>query len=264
MKRLFVMDNEGNIDLNKDWLHMIPEFSTLLHRVWKVEGDADGRKKLMQRRIFNYIYLTIDFASPLFTWDKDSKLLEGMKSQNLKSGDIEDPKVQAAIRRYEEMQYESVPALKALRGLYSALSKMNDFLEDVDFAAEDKQGKPKYTPNSITQYAKNINAAYDAINTMERRVMEDLKKEGGNTIRGAATLGGKEGKRKEWQEGAGPMQSEIQKSVEKAIEEGTEITAVGEPATSFRAMGGLLKKFTSQEEEYENLNDGEEGDEDVP
>lgn len=259
MKRLFVMDNEGNIDLNKDWLHMIPEFSIILHRVWKCDGDSDGRKKLMQRRIFNYIYLTIDFASPLFTWDKDARLLEAMKSQSLKSGDIEDPKVQAAIRRYDEMQQESVPALKALRGLYSALSKMNDFLETVDFAAEDKQGKPKYTPNSITQYAKNINSAYDAINQMERRVMEELKKEGGNTIRGTATLGGREGKRKEWQESAGPMKSEITKSVDKALEEGKEILVMEAGVVDFRAMGGALNSMTKGEGEYENLNE-EEGD----
>lgn len=263
MKRLFIMDNEGNIDLNKEWLHMIPEFSVILHRVWKCEGDADGRKKLMQHRIFNYIYLTIDFASPLFTWDNDARLLEALKSQNLKSGDIEDPKVQAALRKYDEYQQESSPKLKALRGMHMALDKMNAKMETINLDEVDKQGKPMYTPSTITRFMKEINAAYDALETMERRVMEELKKEGGNTIRGTATLGGKEGKRREFMEGAGPMQTEIQKSVDKALEEGKEIATITGDSMDFREMGAMLSKMTGEEEEYENLNE-EEGEEDVP
>jgi hypothetical protein len=263
MKRLFIMDNEGNVDLNKEWLHMIPEFSILLHRVWRCEGDADGRKKLMQRRIFNYIYLTIDFASPLFTWENDARLLEALKSQNLKSGDVEEDKVQAAIRKYDEYQQESSPKLKALRGMHNALDKMNEKMETINLDEVDKQGKPLYTPSTITRFMKEINAAYDALETMERRVLEELKKEGGNTIRGTATLGGKEGKRKEFQEGAGPTQSEVQKSVDKALEEGKEIAVIGESSTGFREMGAILNKMTSEEEEYENLNEEEEGEDDV-
>jgi hypothetical protein len=248
MKRLFVMVN-NEIDLNKEWLHLIPEFSLLLHRVWKCEGDSDGRKKLMQHRIFGYIYLTTDFASPHFTWTKEARHIEAIKAMQLKEGDIQEQKVQDAIKKYEEMQHESVPALKALRGLYSAMDKMNEFLETVDFSEVDKQGKPKYTPNSITMYAKNINAAYDAINTMERRVMESLKQEGGNTIRGTATLGGKEGKRKkEWAEGIGPTNTEVQNSIDQAIEDGEDIVPV-ESVPDFRQMGAYLKKLTSEEEE---------------
>lgn len=257
------MDNEGNIDLNKEWLHMIPEFSVLLHRIWKVEGDSDGRKKLMQRRIFNYIYLTVDFASPLFSWDNDARLLEALKSQNLKSGDVEDPKVQAAIRKYDEYQQESSPKLKALRGMHVVLDKMNTYLETISLEERDNQGKAIHTPSSITRAMKEMNAAYDALETMERRVLEELKKEGGNTIRGTATLGGKEGKRKEFQESAGPMVSEVQKSIEKAIEDGKEIALTEASSSDFRTVGGMLLKMTREEEEYENLNDGEEGEDDV-
>lgn len=262
------MDNEGNIDLNKEWLHMVPEFSLILHRVWKCEGDADGRKKLMQRRIFNYIYLTVDFASPLFTWDEDARLMEAMKAQNLKSGDIEDPKVQAAIRKYYEYQQESSPKLKALRAMHAALDKMNDQLETIDLQAEDKQGKPKYTVGVITKAMKEINAAYDALETMERRVLEELKKEGGNTIRGTATLGGKEGKRKDWQESAGPMKSAIQKSIDSAVEDAEEndedIAVYNSSSMNFRSMGAKIQTMI-KDDEYENLNevDEEEGEADV-
>lgn len=259
MRRLFVMDNDGELDLNKEWLHMIPEFSIILHRVWKCEGDADGRKKTMQKKIFKYIWLTIDYASPLFTWQKDARCLEAMAQQNLKSGDIEHPTIVAAIEYYEYLQSESVPELKALKGMYASLDKMNEFLEHIDFKAEDKQGKPKYTPSTVTRAIKDINMAYDAIATMEHRVTERLKKEGGNTIRGTATLGGMEGKRKkEWAEGAGPAGSEIQKSIEAAGDDNM-IAVEGE--ANFRKMGAYLKNITS--DDYDGTDDLEGGEDDV-
>lgn len=255
------MDNEGNIDLNKEWLHMIPEFSVILHRKWSCEGDADGRKKLMQRRIFSYIYLTLDFGSPLYTWDEEARHIEALKSQNLKEGDVQEDKVKAALRKYEEYLQESSPKLKALRGMHAALDKMNEHLTTIDLSEEDKQGKPKYTVATITRAMKEMNAAYDALETMERRVLEELKKEGGNTIRGTATLGGKEGKRKadEWIESAGPMKSEIQKSIEKAVEEDRDVVGVSGMA-DFRRMGASLKAFINEEPDIETRLEAEEDD----
>lgn len=254
---------DGEIDLNKEWLHMIPEFSVILHRKWLCEGDADGRKKLMQHRIFNYIYLTVDFSSPLFTWEKEAREVEALKSQNLKPGDVKEGKVVAAIRKYEEYQDESSPKLKALRGMLAALDKMNTHLENIDLSEEDKQGKPKYTVATITRAMKEMNAAYDALETMERRVMEELKKEGGNTIRGTATLGGREGKRKsgEWIEGTGPMKSEIQKSIDKALDGDKDFVAVDRPS-DFRQMGNMLKAFINEESDMDTRLEDEEVEED--
>jgi hypothetical protein len=248
MKRLFIVDNNNEIDLNKEWLHLIPEFAKILHRKWLCEGDADGRKKVMARRIFAYIYLTVDYASPLFTWTKEARHEEAMKAQQLKEGDLQSDGVKAAIERYEEMQLESVPALKALRAMYSSLEKMNTYLEAIDMSERDKQGKAVQTPASITRAIKDMNAAYDAVSTMERRIMEDLKKEA-NTIRGTATLGGKEGKRgKDWREGSGPAPTELQKSIETALENGKEIVAI-ETSPDFRQMGDYLMKMTKDDED---------------
>lgn len=249
MKRLFVVDNDYKIDLNKEWLHLIPEFSVILHRIWKCEGDSDGRKKLMQFRVFGYIYLTIDFGSHLFTWTEEARKAEALKILQLKEGDIDHPTIESAIKEYERLQLETVPALKALRGMYAVLEKMNSFFETIDFSEVDKQGKPKHTPNSINNAIKNMNASYDALATMERRVMESLKSEGGNTIRGTATMGSKEGKRKkDWVEGKGPEKNELEKSIEQAIEDGTDLLPV-DSLPDFRTMGKYLKDITSEEEE---------------
>jgi hypothetical protein len=248
MKRLFIVDNNNEIDLNKEWLHLIPEFSKILHRRWLCEGDADGRKKVMARRIFGYIYLTVDYASPLFTWVEEARHEEAIKMMQLKPGDLESDGVKAAIEKYDEMQNESTPALQALRSMYSALRHMNEYLKTINLNAVDKQGKPLHTPASITRAVKEMNSAYDAVNTMERRVLEDLKKEA-NTIRGTATLGGKEGKRnKEWKEGASPTPTELQKSVDTALENGKEIAAI-DTIPDFRQMGDYLMKITKDDED---------------
>lgn len=248
MKRLFIVDNNNEIDLNKEWLHLIPEFSKILHRRWLCEGDSDGRKKLMARRIFGYIYLTVDYASPLFTWTDEARHEEAIKSMELKSGDLESDGVKEAIHKYDEMQRDSTPALQALQSMHSALRHMNDFLKTIDLNAVDKMGKPLHTPASITRAIKDMNAAYDSVSTMERRVMEDLKKEA-NTIRGTATLGGKEGKRnREWKEGSGATPTELQKSVETALEEGKEIVAI-DTSPDFRQMGGYLMQITKDDNE---------------
>lgn len=262
MKRLFVMDNEGNIDLNKEWLHMIPEFSVLLHRKWMCEGDADGRKKLMQRRIFSYIYLILDFGSPLFTWEEEARHIEALKSQNLKEGDVQEDKVKAAIRKYDEYLQESSPKLKALRTMHATINKMNTYLENINLEERDKQEKAVHTPATITRAMKDMNAMYDALETMERRVMEEMKKEGGNTIRGTATLGGREGKRKaeDWVESAGPMSSEIQKSIDKAIAEDKQIAAVT-GAVDFRRMGATLKAYINEEPDMDTRLETEEDEE---
>jgi hypothetical protein len=249
MKRLFVINNENDLDLNKEWLHLIPEFSIILHRVWKVEGDSDGRKKYMQRRIFGYIYFMYDLSSPIYTWKEERRKEEALLRVNLKPADVEEEKVRIAVETYKYLQYESIPALKALDAMYASLSSMNEYLTTIDLNEVDKQGKPKHTPASITRAIKDMNAAYDAVATMERRIMEKMKEEGGNTIRGTATLGGKEGKRnKEWKEGEGPTKTEIQKSVENAIETGQTLASF-EPQADFRKMGAMIRAYTSEGEE---------------
>lgn len=248
MKRLFIISNDYEIDLNKEWLHLIPEFSKVLHRRWLCEGDADGRKKIMAKRIFGYIYLMLDYASPLFTWEEDARRAEALRMMKLKAGDIDSDGVKDAYNWYVEYQDECLPTLKALRSMHAALRKMNTYLNDIDFDARDKQGKPLHTPGSITRAIKEMNAAYDAVATMERRVLEDLKKES-NTIRGTATLGGREGKRKkEWAEGTGPMQTEIQKSLDTAIEEGKNLVPIDSIPT-FKQVGEYLKDITKDQED---------------
>lgn len=248
MKRLFVISNDNEMDLNKEWLHLVPEFARVLHRRWFCEGDADGRKKIMARRIFGYIYLMVDYASPLFTWEEDARRAEAMKMMQLTAADLDTDGVQDAYDKYQELVQESSVILKSLKSVYSTIHKMQEYMDSIDFTKEDKQGKLQWTPAQAVKTIKDMNSMYDAVQQLERRVMEDLKKEA-NTIRGTATLGGREGKRKkEWTEASSSVDAAVKDTINEAIENDQTIVATDrEP--DFRDIGGMLRELTKDQED---------------
>lgn len=249
MKRLFIIDSDYNVELNKEWLYLVPEFKKIMQRKWSCEGDYDGRKKIMQQRVFGYIYLMLEYASPLFNYEEDARRAEALSMMNLKPGDIDEAGVAAAYKKYEELMEGQSRILLSLRGVYAVMDKMDNHLKTIDFNAVDKMGKPLHTPASVIRVVKDMNMAYDSIQQMERRVMEDMKKEG-NTIRGKATLGGKEGKRAAtiWTEGIGPEDNEISKSIENAIEDGKPVATVATRPTMSQ-LGNYLKPLIEEEDE---------------
>lgn len=241
MNKLFVVNSDFELDLNKEWLHLVPEFSVILHRKWKVEGDSDGRKKLMQRRLFGYMYLIFDYASPLLNFDTETRHQEALRMMKLKEGDLQSEGVGAAMKKFEFFVENSSRILKTLRVMYTVLDKMDEHLRTIDFTAVDKQGKLLYTTNSVIKSMKDMNSMYDSIQQLERRVMDDLKKEA-NTIRGSAILGGKEAKVRDgvWEE-TGP-QIEQQELTDETLQ------AIKLP-TSMQNLGAYISELTKEEEE---------------
>ena len=59
MSKLFTMDANLKVELNKAELLLIPEFSALIRRDRGSEGDHDGRKKFHARKEFTFIYFLI-------------------------------------------------------------------------------------------------------------------------------------------------------------------------------------------------------------
>lgn len=249
MKRLFVIDSDLNMDLNREWLYLVPEFNKLMRQKIKWDGDYDGRRKIYQMRVFGYIYLMLDFASPLFNYEEDARRAEAMGMMNLKPDDIDKADVVAAYMRYDVLIENSSRMLKSLRGAYGMLDKLDDHFSKISFDETDKMGRPKYNSSVVSKSIKDINAMYDSLQTMERRVMDDLKQES-NTIRGRATLGGKEGKRTTtvWVEGGSKMASEINQAIQEGVEADKDIVAT-ELQPTMANLGNFIKPLTADEDE---------------
>lgn len=193
--KLFEIDpDEKTVSLNKPWIMLIPEFAVLFKRDKGSEGDYRGDLKLRTRKELTFIYFYVDFSSPIRDWEPTKKYQEALYYANLKEDSI-DTKVKAAIDKYMELMMNASRSLRTLKALYKGMDAMDDYFEAIDFKVKDKLGKLLNDPSAFVTNAGKLNKMYDEVRNFEKRVEQDLAEDTG--IRGTATLGDNENKRRE-------------------------------------------------------------------
>lgn len=203
MIRLFKIDEDYSVQLNKEWILLIPEFEALFKRDKGSPGDYRGDKKLRARKEFAYIYFMLDFTSPLRDLVEEDKQEHAFKYTGLSIKDIEDPLFADAYSTYEDLLNATAPALKTVTMLRNGLKTLDAYFHDVDFTKADRMGRLLNSPLEFIKNVSMLPKMHDAIDEFEQRVMNQLRDESG--IRGKATKGGKEGTRsKVWNEGGPP------------------------------------------------------------
>lgn len=203
---LFTLDPDTQeVTLNKEWIHLIPEFAALLKRDKGSAGDYRGDKKLRARREFTYIYFTESFTSPLFDWDPPKKEEEALRYASLTSKEI-DEDVTTARLFYRQFIRECSPSLATLDALYAGRTELNRYFKEVNFKETDKLGKSKYTAKEYISNIKDLPAMNEAIKKYEKQVDEELRESTG--IRGKNVLGLMEGQRKKVWEESGPPEDD--------------------------------------------------------
>ena len=200
--KLFEINELFEVELNKEWIMMIPEFNELVKRDKGSDGDYRGQKKLRTRRELSYIYFLVDFHSPIRDFEEEKKEEEALKFCRLEAKDI-DAKVLAALELYKKMQYENAPSLRTLDALKIGMSNLDKYFREVDFDKVDKQGKLKYTPKEYIDNIKSLPKMRTAIKEFEIMVQAELRENTG--FRGNASMGLMAGKRNTlWEETAPP------------------------------------------------------------
>jgi hypothetical protein len=214
--RLFEIDEHFQVQLNKEWIMMVPEFAELVKRDKGSEGDYRGSKKLKSRAELTYIYFMVDFHSPIRDYLDEKRHEEALRYARLKDADI-DAKVNAALDQYKEMQYENAQSLRTLNSLKKGMIKMDKYFEDVDFDKLDSLKRQVYTVESYQNSIVKLPKMRTAIKEYERMVEEELRENTG--IRGKAQMGGMEGKRRDkvWTEG-GPPEDDLESKERESIE----------------------------------------------
>lgn len=197
---LFKITPTYDVELNKEWMLLIPEFKTLIHADKGSQGDHDGRKKLKARKQFGYIYFVVDFKSPIESWEFSKKHDEALRYTGLDEKDVSNASVRKALEKYEELQLEAARALRSLKSARKALDAIDEYYENINFQEKDKQGKLLHNPKEVASSVAGLNKMYDELEKFERRVYEQLKES--TTIRGQASLGDKEHKQTGRTEGA--------------------------------------------------------------
>lgn len=203
MRPLFVINPDTQeIDLNKEWIYMIPEFAALLKRDKGSPGDYRGDRKLKARKELTWIHLMLAFNSPLRDFEEVERRAEAFRSTGLTEADI-DKEVMTAHDHYHEMMYKAARSLRTLESLYRGMGALNSYFQDVDFNKVDKLGKAKYTAKEYIGNITDLPKMNKAIKDYENMVEQELKEDGG--IRGKKKLGITEGHRKQdWSEGGPP------------------------------------------------------------
>ncbi len=212
---LFRITETFEVELNKEWILLIPEFANILKADKGSKGDSEGRKKALARRQFAYIYFMVDFKSPIVQWEYAERHEEAKRYADLTEEQVSSAVVQDARKAYQTLQYKAARSLKTLDAAKKGLDALDDYLNTVDFKAIDKQGKLLHSPKEFVTNLASLNKAYDELAKFEKRVFEELKESG--TIRGTASLGDKEHRADNaaqastgtmgWEEGNAPVES---------------------------------------------------------
>ena len=231
--RLFTIGPDFQVELNKEWIALIPEFNELLKRDRGSKGDYRGEKKLKARREFTFIYLDLDFTSPIREYPDYERRELAMKDAGLTESDL-DAAVMTAHSKYNELLLNSSRSLKTLRAVEKSLDQLDNYFENLDFTERDKKGELVHSPKDYLANLKTLKAAYESVDDFRDRVKQELSGDGG--IRGNASLGGKEGKRdKTWSEASQPAEQQT--------------TTVQQ--TNFADIGKLINGIETDNEEAE-------------
>jgi len=247
MQNLFEFDiHSGFIKLNREWIAMVPEFKEIIQAKTPSRGDTENKKKLHAIKVFTYIFMLVDFKSPLRNMDPAEKVKEALRVSELTDKDIND-KVKKALATYEWYQENSARSLRTLKAMRGSLDKADRYFENVDFSAVDKKGELKYSMKDYQAVFKNMADTYKSFEEFERRVYEELM-QAARTIRGQRSLGGKEGTRKEWQEGKRPEADtkRIQELTKELSEMGIRMSEEDEPDPG-------IEDTTEEEEDIDGL-----------
>jgi hypothetical protein len=196
--RLFTISDTKEINLDKEWIFLIPEFREILSR------DKGNRYKTKATSEFTWLFFYTDFSSPIRDWEDGERMKEAMYYAKMSDDYLPalkaDKKLWEAHAKYQELQIKGSRPLRTLKVLYKALDAMDNHFESMDFSKTDKMGKLLHDPSDFITNAGKMNKMYDEIRNFEKRVEDDLK-QASSTIRGPnSTLGDNEGVLKKWSE----------------------------------------------------------------
>lgn len=165
---------------------MIPEFQNLFR-------DSQNKIKYSNpkgRKYLSYIYLVLDFSSPLREWKEEDRLIEAQRIADLTAEEIKAPKLTAAMEYYKTLLYHACRAYKSYQAAKIGLDKMDEYFTNINFDKTDKQGKLLYTPNQYIDNIAKTNKAYDELAKLATRIETEMTNSSG--IRGLAEMGDKE------------------------------------------------------------------------
>lgn len=147
-------------------------------------ADRSERKEQFWRQM-SYMYFMISPASSYsYILDLDERSEQVIKQEGLPEDFKPSEMLREAMEIYRQMTI--TPSQELLQSALIGASKVGDFLRNVDLTEEDDKGKPKYQVSSITSALKDVEKIVSSLQSLEKKVEQELEETG--KARGAQEL----------------------------------------------------------------------------
>lgn len=167
----------GQAKLNPDIL-AIPEFAD----IW--EADKTKLKAKAMKEI-TYIYMMADFNSPYAVFPINKRRAEVARDVLGSEGAKISKALLDGIDKYKKFQ--ETPSMYLLEKTKTAIYKMADYFETVNFNQMDETGRPVYTAKDVAANLEKIGKIIESYDKVEEKVKKEVKSE--SRIRGGGTEG---------------------------------------------------------------------------
>ena len=155
-----------------------------IRRLW--HQDRSAQKEQFWRQM-SYLYFMVSPASSYsYILDLEERAAEVIKQEGLPEDFKPSPLLLEAMQIYRKLTI--TPSQKLLESALIAADTVSKFLRDPDIlTAEDRNGKPKYQISSITSALKNVEGIVNSLQTLQKKVEQEIQEEQGKA-RGAQEL----------------------------------------------------------------------------
>jgi len=186
LNKYFVYDN-FTISLNKPELLLVKEFEDLMSVEFnKSKEDPKGLLKLKAFKVFKYLFLLYDHASPYCEENQESRKLYALQDSGLDEKDLMDNILLKASIKYEILTKSRLS--KMLEAAQIAVDKFTLYFHTVDYTKIDEvTGKPQFNIKDGISSIANLGKLIDGLNDLKEQVQKE--QEADNILRGGMQRG---------------------------------------------------------------------------
>ena len=147
----------------------VDEFKKLIRRDRGSPGDSGGKKKQRASMELAYIFHLVDPGSPYRVYE------ESLRAEKVK-GDLfkdypdwePDPILEAALAKYCDLK--RTPTTELLKAAMSAVNKLTDYFDKLDFTLTDDNGRPIYNAKDVVSNLSNLGKVVEGLQKLREQV----------------------------------------------------------------------------------------------
>ena len=151
--------------------------------LWTRDKSKNKKRAIEE---LSFVFFMCDFNSVYSTFGDGEKVKLITEDVITIKDWTPDSKVQEAIDKFKELQ--TTPSMKLLSSAQKALTKLEEYFEEVDLLEEDEKGKLKHDVTKLTRAIESAGKLNDSI----KKLQDAVKKEqaDGGALRGGGEIGG--------------------------------------------------------------------------